>query len=65
MRKLSITDAEIAILEMLYTTWKNNESSKKKQDLLKNMEISYTICAALPKLLDEIRFLRTRVFNND
>jgi|TARA_R110000824_G_scaffold122761_2_gene280227 hypothetical protein len=65
MRKLSITDAEIAILEMLYMTWKNNESSKKKPDMLKNMEISYTICAALPKLLDEIKSLRAKVSNND
>ena len=62
MRKLSITDAEIAILEMLYMTWKNNESSKKKPDMLKNMEISYTICAAL---LDEIKSLRAKVSNND
>tara|TARA_R110002020_G_scaffold37239_1_gene112405 strand:+ start:11786 stop:11980 length:195 start_codon:yes stop_codon:yes gene_type:complete len=55
MKKVIITESEIAILEMLYKSWAALEASEDKLDSSKAIVISSTICSALPKLLAEVR----------
>ena len=57
MEHLLITDAEITILQKLYERWQKDSASNRKHDNLKAMEISYTICSVLPRLLEQIKIL--------
>ena len=58
MEPLLITDAEISILQKLYEKWRKTSASNCKYDNLKAMEVSYTICSVLPRLLEQIKILR-------
>ena len=53
-----ISNAEIAVVEKLYEMWKKLEASTDKLKQSRAMALSYTICAAVPKLLIEIKRLR-------
>jgi len=65
MKQLQVTDAEISILERLYTVWIKTQASDKKSDSLKAAEISYIICSALPRVLSDIRSLKKHYDKND
>lgn len=54
-----ISNAEIAVIEKLHEMWKKFEASTDKLKQSKAVALSYTICAAVPKLLMEIKSLRS------
>ena len=53
-----LTTAEIAIIEKLYTMWERLESSENKLKASRAASLSSTICAAVPKLILEVKRLR-------
>jgi hypothetical protein len=53
-----ITKAEIAVIEKLHAIWEKLESSKDKLKASKAASLSSTICAAVPKLILEVKRLR-------
>ena len=53
-----ITKAEIAVIEKLHAIWEKLESSKDKLKNSKAINLSATICAAVPKLILEVKRLR-------
>jgi len=58
MEQNTISDAELSILEKIYKLWAKLYKSKSKEDSLKALELSQTICSALPRLLNEIKQYR-------
>ena len=65
MEPLLITDAEISILSKLYEKWKKTSESDKQHEYLKAVEMSFTICSVLPRLLDQIKILREHHAKNN
>tara|TARA_R100000008_G_scaffold62854_1_gene40121 strand:- start:1209 stop:1409 length:201 start_codon:yes stop_codon:yes gene_type:complete len=58
MSQPHITKAEITLIEKLYKLWAKLETSHNAATATKANTISATICAALPRLLAEVKRLK-------
>ena len=58
MSQPHITKVEITLIERLYKLWAKLEGSRDASDASKAMTISATICAAVPRLLAEVKRLK-------